>query len=106
MNMNKRYRIITVEELFHIMCDMEYIDEIAFTADNNLDFEPSGWYGIKKLNIFDSDRYVIGYYGGFQSAILDAVDFGMDDLTHALKEVLSFEGYDGEHICIDLGEEE
>lgn len=101
-----RYKIITIEELFHIMCDMEYIDEITFTADNNLEVEPSGWYEIKKMNIFDSDRYVIGYYGGSQSAIIDAVDFTMEELTHALKEVLSFEGFDGEHICIDLGEEE
>ena len=101
-----KYKIITIEELFHIMCDMEYIDEITFTADNNLMQEPSGWYGIKKMNIFDSDRYIIGYYGGSQSAILDAVDFGMDDLIYALKEVLSFESFDQEHICLDLGEEE
>lgn len=104
--MRNRYKIITIEELFHIMCDMEYIDEITFTADNNLEVEPSGWYGIKKMNIFDSDRYVIGYYGGYKAAILDAVDFGMEDLRYALKDVLCFECYDGEHICVDLGEEE
>lgn len=104
--MRNIYKIITIDELYYTMCYMEYSDEITFTADNSLEVEPSGWYGIKKLNIFDSDRYVIGYYGGAQSAIIDAVDLTMEELIHALKDVLCFECYDGEHICVDLGEEE
>ena len=104
MDYSKYYKIITIEELFSTICDMEYIDEIAFTPDNNLEQEPSGWYGIRKINLFDNDYYVVGYYGGNFLLTFDVGDFNFEEFNQSI--LSSVYDFDGKHICIDLGTDE
>lgn len=104
MEYSKDYKIITIEELFSIICDMEYIDEIAFTADNNLEQEPSGWYGIQKINLFDNDYYVVGYYGGNFLLTFDVGEFDLEEFKQYI--LSSVYGFDGKHVCIELRTDE
>ncbi len=64
-----KYKMLTAKEA---------IDYLVETKDKSFDFtfdilnldpdvEPSGWYGVKIINIFDENPYgffVMGYYGG------------------------------------------
>lgn len=105
MEYSKDYKIITIEELFSIICDMEYIDEIAFTVDNNLEQEPSGWYGIQKNNIQNTDYYdVIGYYGANFLLTFDVANFNFEEFKQRI--LSSMYGFDGKHVCIKLETDE
>lgn len=63
------YKFVKVRDLIKAVEDG---NEVGFTFDTieeviaqGIDtFTPTGWYGIKKVSMFDYDQYVIGYYGG------------------------------------------
>ena len=64
------FKWITVRELCELIDRSNAGTEIGFTFDSyedyksNLHFEPTGWYGIANIEVFDSSNIVIGYYGG------------------------------------------
>lgn len=65
--MEERYKIITVSELADMLKIKKFNESIDFSFDNTLeDGEPSGWFGIKVINLFDEPEgcLAIGYYGG------------------------------------------
>ena len=39
-------------------------DSIYFTFDEDLESEPTGWFGIQIIKIFDGEALAIGYMGG------------------------------------------
>lgn len=70
------YRFIKIKDLIKAIENGE--SEVGFTFDTIEDatsygiddFEPTGWYGIKKVKLFDFDQWVIGYYGGGIECVL------------------------------------
>jgi len=39
-------------------------DSVYFTFDEDLESEPTGWFGIQIIKIFDGEALAIGYMGG------------------------------------------
>ena len=64
--MEEKYRIITVTELANRLEMKNLGESIDFTFDTTLDSEPSGWYGVKIVDLFNEPEgcIVMGYYGG------------------------------------------
>ena len=104
--MEEKYRIITVTELANRL-EMKNIGEsIDFTFDTTLDSEPSGWYGVKIVDLFNEPEGCIamGYYGG-GATIARCINPDEETLEELLKEML-WEISDTidpvERLCIDL----
>ena len=104
--MEEKYRIITVTELAN-MLEMKNLGEsIDFTFDTTLDSEPSGWYGVKIVDLFNEPEGCIamGYYGG-GATIARCINPDEETLEELLKEML-WEISDTidpvERLCIDL----
>ena len=57
----------TVKEIADWLREKDYGAVLSFTDDTpeTLEFngEPTGWYGVKKVNEFDGDSLIYGYYG-------------------------------------------
>lgn len=76
------YKMMTaaeaIDRLFALKTKTKKLD---FTFDNidEYDDEPSGWYGMKLMKIFDEEDYVfvMGYYGGGSTEAYDI--YGMVD---------------------------
>ena len=49
--MEEKYRIITVTELANRLEMKNLGESIDFTFDTTLDSEPSGWYGVKIVDL-------------------------------------------------------
>lgn len=76
------YKMMTAEEAIQELFKTELTRELSFTFDDldkDPECEPSGWYGMKLLQIFDEDDYVfaMGYYGGGSTETYDI--YGMID---------------------------
>lgn len=70
------YKMMTAAEAVEELFKMERPSELAFTFDDidkDPDCDPSGWYGMKLMKIFDEDEYVfaMGYYGGGATEVYD-----------------------------------
>ena len=44
--------------------ETENEDSVYFTFDEDLESEPTGWFGIQIIKIFDGEVLAIGYMGG------------------------------------------
>ena len=60
------YRIITIKELADILRKHAYEERfsIDFTMDQDLESDPSGWYGVEINNTFDGGNILFGLWGG------------------------------------------
>lgn len=72
MKMVRGYTFMTPKELIDFMFEKK-IRELDFTLDEDMEAinegaEPSAWYGIKLLDLFNgagfADAMLLGYYGG------------------------------------------
>ena len=106
--MKEKYRIITVTELAKRL-EMKNLGEyIDFTFDTTLDSEPSGWYGVKIVDLFNEPEgcIVMGYYGG-GATISRCINPDEETVEELLKEMLwelSETNNLVERVCIDLTE--
>ena len=72
-----KYEMMTATEAIDRLFTLnEETNGLNFTFDNideNPECEPSGWYGIKLMKIFDEDDYVfaLGYWGGGSTEVHD-----------------------------------
>ena len=103
--MEDRYKIVTVSELARILSTREFGESIDFTFDTTLDNPPSGWYGVKIMNLFDEPKgcIVIGYWGG-GATVARCIIPGEDTVEELLKEMLwelSETNEPVESVCID-----
>ena len=76
------YKMMTAVEATEELFKMERPSELAFTFDNideDPEYDPSGWYGMKLMKIFDEDDgvFAMGYYGGGSTEAYDI--YGMVD---------------------------
>lgn len=80
--MEKDYVFKTIEEVVDELLSLEYGHSVDFTFDVPEDetdeyFEPTGWHGVKIVNLFDEPHGVLcfgtygGYYGIRAEAIID-----------------------------------
>ncbi len=105
--MNKeRYKIVSVEELANMLADRGFNESVDFTFDNVIeDYEPTGWFGVKLVNLFNepSGCIAMGYYSGSTTAVRNLnPDITIEEL---LKEMLwEFSETDApvERVCVDL----
>lgn len=104
--MEEKYRIITVTELANMLDTKKFGESIDFTFDTTLDNEPSGWYGVKIVDLFNEPEGCItmGYYGG-GATISRCINSGEETIEELLKEMLwelSETDEQVKSICIDL----
>ena len=105
--MEEKYRIITVTELANMLESKEHGESIDFTFDDVLDeYEPSGWFGVKIVDLFNEPEgcIVMGYYGG-GATISRCINPEEETVEELLKEMLwelSETDAPVEHVCVDL----
>lgn len=104
--MEERYKIIAVSELADMIKAKKFNESIDFTFDGELeDEEPSGWFGVKIVDLFDEPEgcLAIGYYGG--GATITRCINPEDNIETLLGEML-WELTDTdepvEYVCVDL----
>ena len=104
--MEEKYKIITVTELANRLEMKNLGESIDFTFDITLDSEPSGWYGVKIVDLFNEPEgcIVMGYYGG-GATISRCINPGEEIVEELLKEMLSELSETDthvEHVCVDM----
>ena len=104
--MEEKYRIITVTELANRLEMKNLGESIDFTFDTTLDSEPSRWYGVKIIDLFNEPEgcIVMGYYGG-GATISRCINPGEEIVEELLKEMLSELSETDthvEHVCVDM----
>lgn len=74
--MDKDYKFMKPDEVVEELLTLPIGESIDFTFDTPDDvtddtFEPTGWYGIKRMKLFDEPFGVLcfGYYGGTETMI-------------------------------------
>ena len=104
--MEEKYKIITVSELANMVETKKFNESIDFSFDNTLeDGEPSGWFGVKVVDLFDEPRgcLAIGYYGG-GATITRCIN--PEDSIKALLEEMLWEILETDdsvkYLCVDL----
>ena len=104
--MEEQYKIVTVSELANMLEEKKFDESIDFSFDSTLeDGEPSGWFGIKIVDLFDEPKgcVAIGYYGG--GATITRCINPEDSLEELLKEMLWELSETDEQVkvvCVDL----
>ncbi len=62
------YTFVTVKQMADWLRACNNGDELGFTNDEKEDIEvngePTGWYGVTIVDLFDYPTVVFGYYGG------------------------------------------
>ena len=106
--MEEQYRVVTISELANMLEEKKYDKSIDFSFDATLEDEPSGWFGIKIVNLFDEPKgcVAIGYYGG--GATITRCINPEDNMEEVLKEMLwklSETDEPVEVVCVDLASE-
>ena len=79
-----------IDELFKLKTRTKRLDFTFDDIDEDPECEPSGWYGMKLLKIFDEDDYVfaMGYYGGGSTETYDI--YGMVDNSDNAESVKEY----------------
>ena len=118
-----KYKMMTaaeaIDRLFALKTKTNKLDFTFDDLDIDPDCEPSGWYGMRLMKIFDEEDYVfvMGYYGGQSTELYDI--YGMVDDSNDVECVKqycaarlqnfmntwgdSFEPC--EKICVEIGED-
>lgn len=71
------YKMMTaaeaIEKLFSLKTKIKTLDFTFDNIDEDPDCEPSGWYGMRLMKIFDEDDgvFAMGYYGGGSTETYD-----------------------------------
>lgn len=101
-----KIKFVGIEELCKLL---EENEEISFTFDSCEEDlwwgEPTGWYGMKIVRLFDNKRVVAGYYGGNDSAsegFRDQEEFY--DAVRCVLETLCLYASKVSSVCVDLEE--
>ena len=104
--MKEKYKIVAVSELADMLNKKKFGESIDFTFNTTLDIEPSGWYGVKIVDLFNEPEgcIVMGYYGG-GATISRCIYPGEETVEELLKEMLlelSETDTPVEYVCVDL----
>lgn len=99
------YKIVTVKELADMLESREFNESVDFTFDDEIVGEPTGWFGVKRVSLFDEPRgcIAVGYYGG-SDTIIRGIDPDIpleQTLREMLQEVADFNS-DVKTVCVDI----
>lgn len=85
-----KYRWVPLESIVRWLTQ-GIVTEISFTDDRIEDvdenFEPTGWYGMKIIEVFDREQIVFGKWGGGIEKI-EEINYG---ITEVIKEFFEWE---------------
>lgn len=105
--MEEQYKIVTISELTKMLEGKKFNESIDFSFDTTLEEgrEPSGWFGIKIVNLFDEPKgcIAIGYYGGGATIVRDIDSkITMEEQLQGMLWGLSETCDPVEYVCVDL----
>lgn len=87
------YKMMTaaeaIDKLFELKTKTKRLDFTFDNIDEDPECDPSGWYGMKLMKIFDEDDYVfaLGYWGGGSTEVYDIYGMvGDSDNIECVKE--------------------
>ena len=89
-----KYKMMTaaeaIDRLFALKTKTKKLDFTFDDLDLDPECEPSGWYGMKLMKIFDEEDYIfaMGYYGGGSTEVYDI--YGMIDNSNDEKCVKEY----------------
>lgn len=105
MKFIETYKIITVKELADMLESREFDESVDFTFDDEIVDEPTGWFGVKKVSLFDEPYgcIAVGYYGGSDMTIRSInPDIPLEQtLREMLQEVADFNS-EVKTVCVDM----
>lgn len=101
----QRYKIVAVKELVDMLESREFNESVDFTFDNEIVGEPTGWFGVKRVLLFDEPCgcIAVGYYGG-NDTIIRGIDPDIpleQTLREMLQEVADFNS-EVKTVCVDM----
>lgn len=87
------YKMMTAAEAIEELFTMDEPKGLAFTFDDideDPECDPSGWYGMRILKIFDEYEgvFAMGYYGGGSTEVYDI--YGMIDNSEDIEYVKKY----------------
>lgn len=87
------YKMMTAAEAIEELFKLDRRRTLDFTFDDldkDKDREPSGWFGMRLMKIFDEEDYVftMGYYGGGSTEAYDI--YGMVDDSYNIGRVKEY----------------
>lgn len=104
--MSKRYKIVTVSELEKMLKEKKLFESVDFTFDSELEEEPTGWYGVKLIDLFDESKGLLamGCYGGGATIVKDigAEGISIEGLLREMLNELSETNSPVDVVCVDL----
>lgn len=105
MKLTERYKIIAVKELADMLESREFDKSVDFTFDDEIVDEPTGWFGVKKVSLFDEPCgcIAVGYYGG-SDTIIRGIDLDIpleQTLREMLQEVADFNS-EVKVVCVNM----
>lgn len=89
-----KYKMMTaaeaIEELFKLKTKTKKLDFTFDDLDIDPECEPSGWYGMKLMKIFDEEDcvFAMGYYGGGSTETYDI--YGMVENSDDIESVKEY----------------
>ena len=88
-----KYKMMTAAEAIEELFKLDGRHTLDFTFDDldkDKDCEPSGWFGMRLMRIFDEEDYVftMGYYGGGSTEAYDI--YGMVDDSYNIGRVKEY----------------
>lgn len=101
-----KYEFLTVEEVAGRLLKMKVGDCLDFTFDDeNLIQEPTGWFGFKKVDIFNEPygNISMGDYGASTTRIHSIQDNTADEIAEIIQFWLDNEdGCEVEKLCVEI----
>lgn len=103
---NSKYKFLTVREVAKRLQRMKEGEILDFTFDNEeMIQEPTGWFGFKKITIFDEPygNICMGDYGASATRIDSIQENTVEEIAEVIQFWLDHEsGYCVEKLCVEV----
>lgn len=104
--MNSKYKFLTVREVAERLQKMNEGEILDFTFDNEeMIQEPTGWFGFKKISIFDEPygNICMGDYGASATRIHSLQKNTVEEIAEIIQFWLEDEsGYTIDKLCVEI----
>lgn len=104
--MNSKYKFLTVREVAERLQKMDEGEILDFTFDNEeMIQEPTGWFGFKKIGIFDEPygNICMGDYGASATRIHSLQENTVEEIAEIIQFWLEDEsGYTIDKLCVEI----
>lgn len=108
--MKNLYKFLTVREVAERLQKMKEGEVLDFSFDDEeMIQEPTGWFGFKKINIFDEPygNISMGYYGASATRIHSIQENTVEEIAEIIQFWLDHEsGFRVEKICVEMSAQE